>query len=164
MITQSRYSTLHEMRSLNAIALFCEDIRAEEGGTLTLVGLLPDNLDLAPMGPTAKWLGRFAIYIRVNFSPKENIGSARLRLVGADGQIHEFGNIPAETIETAREAAMKKGNALAGVITRTVLPGTLLQQLGTMRVEVVIDEETYVAGALTVQKQPIIPPISSTAH
>jgi hypothetical protein len=48
----------------SSICLFCEDIRHEQSGVATLVGVLPDNLNV-PATPVV--LPKLAMYIRVVF-------------------------------------------------------------------------------------------------
>ncbi len=55
-----------------------------------------------------------------------------------------------EIIEQSKSQAKEKRNLLAGLISRIELGGTPLAKSGVLLVEVAIDGDTYLAGAMNV--------------
>jgi hypothetical protein len=144
-----------EMLPVTAMALFCEDIREEKGDVVTLVGILPDTLNLETAdgatietGQTQKFLSKLCLYVRINFDPDFPLKVPRIRLVLPKDEILSVGEIGSDVIEKAKSEAAAKGHLLAGVISRAVLIGFRPPE-GTAKVEVEINGETYLAGALT---------------
>jgi hypothetical protein len=130
-------------------------IREEKGDIFTLIGLLPDNVDLAdpPNGPptpdAARVLTRLALYIRINFDPEADIGVPQIRLLLPNAQVIEIGSLDGQIIETARSQAKERGNVLAGLVTRVSLAGFKPPVDGIVKVEIEMKDETYLAGTLT---------------
>jgi hypothetical protein len=139
------------MKQINVMALFCESVREEQAGLTTIIGVLPDNLNLEVQSddqtPSKLHLTRFSIYLRVNFSVDCELGTGKVRLILGDNAVHELSDIPAAILNEAKTNALQKGNAIAGVLMRTALPADVLQT-GKIRAEVEIDGETYIAGIL----------------
>jgi hypothetical protein len=160
------------MHPTSVIALFCEDIREEQNSIVTLVGVMPDNINVAQPGDrqgnviSSKHLSKLCIYVRINFDPSAMYQSGRLRLILPNETTHDLGEIDAATMQKARNNAVAKGNALAGLITRAVLVGFTLPKLGVMKVEVTLDDQIFLAGALNFVAIPNeeATVISSAAH
>jgi len=153
------------MKTTNVIALFCEDIREEKGGSMTLIGVFRDNINFAPQpdpsvidapdipkqGPEALgMITKLWIFLRVNFDPNSRIKEAAIRLVMQDGKNESLGRISQESFDEARKSAKEKKNLLAGLITRVMLTTSVVKQ-GSIKVEVDMDGETYLAGSLNFQ-------------
>lgn len=141
------------MLPTTAMALFCEDIREEKGEVVTLVGVLPDTLNLetgegATIEPGQKFLAKLCLYVRINFDPDFPLKPPHIRLVLPKEEILSVGEIGADVVEKAKSDAKARGHLLAGVISRAVLIGFRPPD-GTAKVEVEINGETYLAGALT---------------
>lgn len=147
---------------VNIMALFCEDIREENGGVFTLVGILPDNVNISavnadqstiPKIPSSiRVLGKLCIWIRINFAPDYEVGEALIRMVTGDGEQHNLGSVRKATIDEAREKAKARGNLLAGVISRVVLGNfDFSKAIGPLKLEVDLNDETYLAGTLNIQ-------------
>ncbi|MEP0707663.1 MAG: hypothetical protein ABJL17_13620 [Parvibaculum sp.] len=145
--------------STNVMALFCEDIREEKHGVFTLVGLLPDNVNVSAMsgdgtdasGGDAKVLGKLCAFIRINFSPERTPKEIKLRLHFGDGVEHDLGEIERKTIDEAAQKALERNNALAGVISRAVFGGFNFQKAaGQLKIYVIIDDEPHFAAALNI--------------
>lgn len=160
------------MISTNCMALFCEDIREEANGVITIIGIIPDNVNVATMpitpdgkpkpDPATKILSKLCIFARINFDPAYEMPEANIRLVPSEGAAIELGKIDRKTIDTARQQATERGNLLAGVFSRATLNGFPIPQKGTLKVEIAFPKETIIAGAIYFQPHPR--PISSTEH
>lgn len=147
--------------STNVMALFCEDVREEKNGVFTLIGLLPDNVNVSPMTIDGKdvsgtdaantnVLGKLCVFIRVNFLPAEEPTEIKLKLLIGD-EDHDLGEIDRETINQSAQKAIERGNALAGVISRAVFGGFNFQEaVGQVKVLVIIDGEPHLAAALNI--------------
>lgn len=148
------------MTPLSIIGLFCEDIREESGEVLTLVGLLPDNINArkpqnisggainAPFSQS-KFLNKLCVYVRANFDPDDPIRAIKLAIVFPDGQEVSLGETPPETMVKAKADAKAKSLPLAGIIMRAAMGGFKLQKDGGLiRLEATIDEEKRLLAAL----------------
>jgi hypothetical protein len=132
-----------------AIALFCDDIREEKAGTVSVIGIYPDNITVqkAPL-----MLPKCGIYVRLNIrleeTPPERIS---LRLVHADGTEFPLTTFNVEMMEKARAESQAMGAANAGLISTALLAPFPIKQLGRINVVVKIDNEESVCGTLNVQ-------------
>jgi hypothetical protein len=137
---------------ISIMGLFCEDIREEKNEIITLVGLMPDNVNVADAGAPQpgmrKIIPKVCVYLRLNFEPHQTLGVASVRLVMPNGEKVPLGAIDAALMEKSRLQALEKGNALAGVTFRAVMGGLFLGEAGKLKLEVDLDEETYLAAAL----------------
>jgi hypothetical protein len=148
------------MIPLNIMAVFCEDIREEKGGTLSLIGVVPDNINISnpPNEPgvmnfdaTVRMLSKLCIYIRINFDPEYDLPEAKFRLILPNNDQMDLGGIDPVTIKRAQQQAKDKGNPLAGVIGRIILAGFRIPSAGLLKLEVILDKEIYLGGALNFQ-------------
>jgi hypothetical protein len=149
------------------IAIFCEDIRVEVGGIVSLIGILPDHIQVETAGELqkradgetneARALPKLGIYVRIAFDPDTDLEPPQV-LLSIDGdEPVRLGEIPAETVQKARKEAKSRGNLLAGVIFRAKTTGFRIPKLGVARVDVKIGKTTHLAGALN-----FTPPLTST--
>lgn len=146
----------------NVVALFCEDIREEKRDLRTLVGLIPDNVNVAspPMatspgaqvthGPVeAPLISKLCVYVRLNFDPNFDLGDVHAYLVQPDGSDVDMGPLDASVVAQAKATAIERGNPLAGVIFTITMGNLGLPKSGLMKMEVEVNGERYLAGALT---------------
>jgi hypothetical protein len=132
-----------------AISLFCQDIREEKAGTVSIVGIFPDNISVAQVPFT---FPKIAIYGRLSFlvtdePPKE----ISLRLAQADNTEIPLSVFDAEIIQRARAESQAKGGAKAGLIATAILVSFPVKQAGRINVMVKIDGEESICGTLNVQ-------------
>ena len=134
----------------SVIALFCEDIREEKSGALTLVGVLGDNVNVPPQPEclnTVAMLPRLCVYLRVNFDVSAELGPVTFRIIMPDGTEVPAGGVDQATLAQARETR-EKGNPMGGVISRFQFGGLVMKKLGRMTVEATIGDQKYLAGFL----------------
>lgn len=159
------------MYPTNVMTVFCEDIREEKNETFTLIGVLPDTMNVsAPsdgdkagtsiVDPSVRPLTKLCVYTRVHFDPKKDIGEPSFRLILPNDQTVNLGLVEAAMIKKARDEAIANGNILAGVVGRAVLGGFQLPKLGVLKLEVDIGGKTYLGGSLNFREAPTSP----TAH
>jgi hypothetical protein len=152
------------MRPVTVMALFCEDIREEKDEVITLVGIIPDTVNVATsrkersgltaIGVDTRVLAKLCMYVRINFDPDYELPEPKIRLIQPDNVSIELGTIDAATVQKARSDAKSKGNLLAGVISRVTLGGFKLPRTGTLKLEVQLEKEVHLAGALNFQAKP----------
>jgi hypothetical protein len=141
------------MQSPNIMAVFCEDIREEKNGMFTLVGILPDHVNVAnppgedgttppPTDQKYKTLNKVHVYARIAFDPDYDIGEPEFFLVMPHGEPQSLGKVSPETVAKAKDGARKRSNPLAGIIFRVAFGEMRFTKLGVMRVEL------KMAGAL----------------
>lgn len=146
------------MQGINVLALFCEDIREEKDNVLTLIGIMPDNVNLENPsntppegGGTKRMLSKLSIYTRINFDPNLDIGVPEVCLVLPNNEIINMGNIDPTLVAKAQAEAQEKGALLAGIISRAAIWGFAPPENESIKVEVTINGEKYLAGALRFQ-------------
>ena len=101
------------MNDISVVAMFCSDIRQEQGGTVTLVGVFPDNVNL-PKLPGA--FSQMYIYVRMHllpsFSPKQIITKVLL----PNGSELDRSEIEAELVQRTRKKILETGAPTVGLI------------------------------------------------
>jgi hypothetical protein len=155
---------------INTMALFCEDIREEKGDVFTLVGILPDTVNLRESGasggdPSAGGINRIltklCVYARINFAPEIDIGEPKVQLSTPDGNIFAQSIVKDTLIAKAKKNAIDRSNLQAGIIVRLVLTAFQPPSEGTIKAEVVIKGQARLAGTLNFRRYS--EPVSSRA-
>jgi hypothetical protein len=133
----------------SAISLFCEDIREEKAGTVTIIGIYPDNITVES---TPFNFAKLAVYTRINFPVAGVLPKAiALRLIGTDGKEIPLASFDQALIAKAQKESLDKGATNAGLIGSAVLVPLPVRQAGRMNVIARIDDQDYVCGTLNVQ-------------
>jgi hypothetical protein len=141
--------------TVSCLGIFCEDIREEAGGTHTIVGVMPDNINLiGPAGPGGASLlfPKMGIYVRVNldvsYKPRGPI-SARASIPGVpDISLGEIG--PAD-IDKAFADAREKNNPLVGIIFKGVASPLPLSTSGVGSAFVTVEGQEHLAAIINIQ-------------
>jgi hypothetical protein len=131
----------------SAIALFCEDIREEKSGQDTIVGILPDNINVRRLPAV---LPKLAIYLRfhLNAASEFKIIRTRLRVPGAD-------ELPLAILDhglltEVRTNALSSGMPIAGLISRTMFAPFPVSVAGKFEVIADVEGTDHICGALNV--------------
>jgi hypothetical protein len=136
----------------SVIAFFCEDIRPEQSGTVSLIGIVPDNMNV-PQVPGA--MAKLAIYIRGSFpaskAPAEF--AARLELPWAPHSL-PLGQIAPADIAKAATGAQKQGNHAVGLIISGFAAPFMVPQVGRIFAVVKIGNQEWRVGSLNIQLAP----------
>ena len=103
------------MTPVTAVGLFCDDIREEKAGTDSLVGVMPDSLNM-PQFPGV--LLRLSLYVRVLADPGTKLGETTLWLRLPDGKERHLQTIDAAVIDGSQEQARRALFPYAGLIMR----------------------------------------------
>jgi hypothetical protein len=111
--------------SVQIVGLFCEDIREEKSDQLTLVGILPDNVDIPPppTGAARGMIPKLCLYVRIYLDLEDELKEIKVRLAfpGSSAEEIDVGSISEQLIRTSKEQAVANGLPIAGVVHRVVL-------------------------------------------
>ncbi len=132
----------------SALALFCEDIRQEKGGIVSLVGVLLDNINVEGVPGFAP---KLAIYIRANFDPTQDLAPIWYELILPDGSVPVSDHVKREVLEKAQTESLRDGNPIASLVSRAIMSPFAIQQAGRMRVVVHFGDKEILAGSLNVK-------------
>lgn len=139
----------------SCVAIFCEDIREELAGTHSVVGVMPDNINLAVAHPTEGSVPvlfpKMGIYLRVNLDPSRKPRSpvsARVEIPGADDVL--LGEINSDLIEKAYADGKSSHSPVVGLIFKSVLSPVQFREPGSMVVYAKIDGKEIACGALNI--------------
>ncbi len=136
------------MNDISCMALFCDDIREEKGGTHTVVGVYPDNINIAKIpGNLAKLWVYIRIYIRPGFDP----GKIVTRLLMPNGEEVAREEADGTIVENSVRRATEAGAPYAGIIARVVLYPFRIKQAGRIQAIVTAGGRDYIAGALNLR-------------
>lgn len=132
-----------------ALGIFCEDIREEAAGTITLVGVLSDNIGV-PSVPGV--MPQIAVYVRTVFDidtrPEEY--SVRLEVPWHEQPL--FTQLTSEAeIANALDAARNEGAPSYGLLTYAKLNPFPIQAAGRALVIIRIDGIDIIAGHLNIK-------------
>ena len=115
---------------MQAIGLFCEDVRQEKSEQVTLIGVMPDNLNIGTPPPSTDenaiiqgMLPKIALYVRVQLEPEDDPGEIQIRLILPNGEVSEIAKFSAEFIETSKKQAKENNTPIAGLISYMVFLG-----------------------------------------
>lgn len=147
------------------MGLFCEDIRQEKGETITIVGVLPDNIIINPPSSGAeagaawtagsKLFSKLTIYARMNFDAASPAKPVSIYLKLANGQRNKIAYFDDQIINKARFEAQEKNSPLAGVVSITQLVG-FKAEVGVVIIEFEPDGHETVAVAALNFKAPAL--------
>jgi hypothetical protein len=134
------------------LCLFCEDIREEKNDMTTIVGVLPDSLNVAGL---PGMMPKFGFYVRVvvdTDGPPKLFGG-RLEIPGMAEPILMPGLSEAEIAKSAQDAKLA-GTPSFGLIVRGTLSPLPITALGFLRLYAKIDEEEFLAGEIQIRNSP----------
>jgi hypothetical protein len=145
--------------TLHVIGFFCEDIREEKSGQGTLIGLLPDNIDIAPMpkgvaSSTRPILPKLGLFVRINFGMEDDIKPMTIKLILPDAGEIELGKIGADLISQSKRDAAANNLPIAGLIHRAVMQGFMIPGPGLIAGVVEIEDQRITVAVLNVRVLP----------
>lgn len=135
------------MADISIVSLFCEDIREEKQNTDSLMGIMPDNLNVP--GPGA--IPRMALYTRIHLNPAFDPGRIHIRIVQANGEEVSLGDIEPHLVKKARDDAVAAGVPIAGVISRAVFGNFPIKAEGVVRAIVLAAGTETISAMLNVK-------------
>lgn len=143
--------------AVNVIGFFCEDIREEKTGLITLVGVLPDNINIpqpppdSPPVPTATLIGKLGLYVRFSYGLEETPRGAKisLRFPEEFGELN-LGVVEPEVFEKAASQARENNLPHAGVVHHAILHGFQIPGPGLVVAVVEMKGEKQICAILNV--------------
>src|SRR5689334_2870375 len=105
------------MKGTRVIGLFCDDIREEKSGQDTIIGILPDNMNVAKYPSVTPKLG---LYLRVHIDPK-NPASKIVAKFKTPWDQHEIGGADEDLIKQAVDQANEKKLPLGGIVLKALI-------------------------------------------
>lgn len=133
---------------MQAASLFCQDLREEVGGAVSLMGIMPDNVQgAAPEAGTIAQLGKLVVYTRINLRLDEPIEPIVTFLRIPDGQEVGQQTIGLEVVEQAFREAREQDNVLAGLVVKVEMVGIPFTP-GRLTMVLKYNGEEYIAGSI----------------
>lgn len=152
------------MKGVSAFALFCEDIRRETGNKETLIGVMPETIQVSTFPGALK---KLAVYFRVRLEVGRQYPKPikiDLEIPGDDIQSDSKTPepIPAEVIERSIERAKDRGLPYATIIGRMFLSESVPIPSPRMISAILIcGSKRQLCGVLNIAQRPTEPSVPS---
>lgn len=137
------------MSPYSIVGLFCDDIRKEQRGQETIIGVFPDTIKVSPIPGTVP---RMCLYIRIHFDPKSQPKSISIKLNRPDDIDSQKYEIEKDVILKTFTEAKKTGHPYAGILSRATIIPFPITQPGRFDIVVTIDGVDSVCGSLLVEE------------
>lgn len=151
----------------SAVSIFCEDIREEKSGQDTIVGTLPDNLEIAfppnqNIVSTKAALPKLGVYLRVNIGIENTVPAIiKAYVKNTNGELIVETDWSREVIDKAFADSKKKASPHVGFVFKAVMGPVPLHNSGRISVTASVDGVEYIAGTLNVVIPTVLEPPSS---
>jgi hypothetical protein len=136
------------MPHFSAIGLFCEDIREEKSGQDTIIGVMPDNMNV-PTVPGA--LPKLALYLRILFDPAYDLGQINVKLVLPDNKEMPLGSWDKAVVEKAITDSQTNNIPIVGLIFKAILAPFPVAAAGKFLAVVTANGVEYVSAVLNIE-------------
>jgi hypothetical protein len=136
------------MSDVSVVALFCDDIRQEKNGTVTIVGVYPDNVNVASIPGSLLKLG---VYLRIHLAPTFDPVPITTWMELPDGKEIHKDEIDSKLLRESLDKVNKNSGPYAGVIASFVLGNFAIPAAGRLKAMVQIGEKKIIAGALNIK-------------
>jgi hypothetical protein len=136
------------MNDVSVVALFCDDIRQEASGTVTIVGVYPDNVNV-PKIPGG--LLKLGIYVRIHLDPSFAPVPISTWLELPDGKELNRDEVDPKLVRDALSKASTSEAPYAGLIASFVIANFGITEPGRVKAMVQLGDQKIVAGALNVR-------------
>jgi hypothetical protein len=140
--------------------LFCEDIREEINGAHTIVGVMPDNINLQgqeglklPDGDKGQLLfPKMAFYVRANLDASAPAPKQMAAAVSFPGHaIMPLGVLGTEALEKAFAESKTNKTPYVGVVFKAVIAPLTVTESGLATLHISVDEHVQICGTLNVR-------------
>jgi hypothetical protein len=140
------------MKPYEAVGVFCDDIREEVGGKITLIGIYSDNVNVTSIPGAFVQLSVYVrVHINLNFDAKEVILLMRL----ADGEEIQVGDFDPRIIKAQRaQQDTSNPSPYVGLVMQAQFIQLAIKQTGRMLAVVRINGEETIATSLNVKLAP----------
>jgi hypothetical protein len=137
--------------TVEALGLFCDDVRDELGGTHSIIGVYPDNLDIPTVPVTVP---RLSMYVRLNVDSDDDPCEFSLFLIHADGEEHPLQKMQADYVAGGLAMSRHQQNPKTGFIAKSFIMGLQVKNFGRMKVVVRFTDKEITAATLNVRPAP----------
>jgi hypothetical protein len=141
---------------MDCIGLFCEDIREELSGSHSIIGVMPDNINI--QGPGIREPGgqlifpKMGFYVRANFETRQTAPrriATEVRIPGRE--VMKLGVLGPETIEKAFADSATNNQPFVGVIFKSVVAPISISQSGIATLQIIVDGQEQICGTLNIR-------------
>lgn len=133
------------MSQVSVITIFCEDVRQEKSGAETLIGVMPDNVNLTQIPGN---LAKLAIYTRISFPSDYNLGPVTISISTPWKDEQVLTVLDENFVSTAISDAKQKSGPLVGLISRAVSAPFVVNSAGRVKVFAKIGDRKILSGSL----------------
>jgi hypothetical protein len=140
--------------ALQIIGLFCEDVREEKSGQLSLIGLMSDNINVEAVNPGKTGHALFpkiGLFVRINMSVDEPVQAMSIKLLLPNGQKVVLGEISENLIQHSKDQAARSELPLAGIRHHAVIHGFAVPQSGAVLAVVEMGEQQFTCAVLNIK-------------
>ena len=138
------------MPAVRAMAFFCEDVREELAGTHSVIGVLPDNINM-PLVPGM--MPKLGLYVRLMVEPHAAIGPLAILLVFPNGHEQEVNKLEGAVIEKAQKEAEAAGLPFGGVVAKVVMSPFPILAFGRIKAVLRGSDGDTLCATLNFQKE-----------
>lgn len=133
------------MSQFAIVALFCEDVRVEQTGQETLVGVLPDNIQVAAIPGL---MPKLATYVRCNFSSDFSLKTLRIKMIAPNGDVLMDNIVDQEIIQQTVRESSENGAAIYSIKSFAIFSPFNVAEVGHFNVMSVVNDEEHLSGAI----------------
>lgn len=143
------------MQPSSVVGLFCEDIREEKSGQDTLIGILPDNMQLSPHPSAPHQEGiplfpKLGLYVRIHLDIDHKPSECTLRVRNTDGSLMAVGSWDQHVIDRAFNDAKQNQMPYVGLIQKMIMSPLPIPSSGKIVATVLLENREYIAATLNV--------------
>ncbi len=135
---------------LHGITIFCEDIREELGNKVSLIGILPDNLNLSSIPGTLPKLG---IYTRIHIPITWEPCALKMFMSAPGTERMLIGETSLELMAESLDMAKRLGGLNGGLTISTIAQSFHIPEPGRIVLECEAPNETFVTGSLNLGRE-----------
>src|SRR6266516_7357334 len=136
-----------KVMKFSANALFCEDIREEKSGQYTIIGILPDSLNVQRVPAVLPKLG---IYLRFHLNTASKFRTIKTRLRVPGGKDIPLAEVDQKLLAEVRTNALSGGMPFAGLVYKTLFSPFGVSAAGRLEVVAEINGADHICGALNI--------------
>lgn len=139
------------MQGVQAFVLFCDSVRDEVANTQTIVGALPDNLNVPGI---PRGLPRLTLYVRIMVDVDRPPEPMTLSLIFQDGQRREIQVFGSDIVAESCAGAKAIGMPYAGILSNVTFPNFPVLMYGRLTAVLQVGGEEIVCGMITFVEAP----------
>lgn len=133
----------------SVITLFCDDVRNEKEGLVSLIGIYSNNINV-PDIPFV--FPKLVMYTRIHIDVADEIENIIIRVSPPDGDDHDLTHMDRDFISESQENSRDKNVPIVGLMSQAVSAPFIVRQEGLFKIKVVIDDDEYLGGVVNFKK------------